>query len=302
MTQPLASWLTDNPLPDPFSTDSKEERGRVLVVGGSTQVPGAVWLAARAALHAGAGKLHVATTASTSVALASRLPEAMVTALQVDAQGEIARLSAAIRTAAANTDCLLVGPGMAEPPPARRLVSNLVSLAHSPCVLDAGAISGWKALANANMIGIVTPHAGEMATAAGLTREEVQVAPLQIAREFARAARCVVVMKGVPTYVVDQEGDTLEYCVSAPGLGTSGSGDVLAGLIAGLVARGAAPRTAAAWGVWLHGESGRTLGERIGPVGYLAREISPEVPRLMRVLRVASSAHAEASSGSGATA
>lgn len=282
MIQPLPAWLADHPLPDPFSTDNKEERGRVLVVGGSTQVPGAAWLAGRAALHAGAGKLHVGTTASTSVALAARLPEAMVTALPADAQGEIARLNPGIRTAAASADGVLVGPGMAERTPTRRLVADLVSLACSPCVLDAGGISGWKALADASMIGVVTPHTGEMATAAGVTREEVEASPLEIARQFARAARCVVVMKGVPTYVVDREGDALEYHVAAPGLGTSGSGDVLAGLIAGLVARGAAPRTAAAWGVWLHGESGRALGERIGPVGYLAREISPEVPRLMR--------------------
>ncbi len=281
MIQPLAPWLSENPLPDPFATDSKEERGRVLVVGGSTQVPGAAWLAARAALHAGAGKLHVGTTASTAGALAARLPEAMVTALQADAQGEIARLNPSIRAAAANADGMLIGPGMAERSSTRRLVTNLLSLAGSPCVLDAGAISGWKALADTSMIGVVTPHAGEMATAAGLTREEVEADPLEIARQFARTARCVVVMKGVPTYVVDQEGDALEYHVAAPGLGTSGSGDVLAGLIAGLVARGAAPMTAAAWGVWLHGESGRTLGKRIGPVGYLARDISPEVPRLM---------------------
>ena len=280
--QTLVTWLAHNPLPNPFATDSKEERGRVLVVGGSKQVPGAAWLATRAALHAGAGKLHLGTTASTAVALAARLPEVMVTGLQADGQGEIARLNTIIRDAAAEADGLLVGPGMAARAATARLVANLVSRARSSCVLDAGAICGWKALADSNSIGLVTPHSGEMAAATGLTREEVDASPLQIAREFARAARCVVVMKGVPTFVVDPQGDALEYYVAAPGLGTSGSGDVLAGLIAGLIARGAAPKTAAAWGVWLHGESGRSLGERIGPVGYLAREISPEVPRLMK--------------------
>lgn len=289
MIQPLPSWLETNPLPDPFSTDNKEERGRVLVMGGSTQVPGAAWLSARAALHAGAGKLHIATTAATALALAAQLPEAMVTALQADTRGEIARLNPTIRAAAAKADAVLVGPGMAAQNPKSRLVANLVSLARSACVLDAGAISGWKALTDASVVGVVTPHTGEMAAAAGLTREEVETRPLQIAREFARAAKCVVVMKGVPTYIVDTDGAALEYHVAAPGLGTSGSGDVLAGLIAGLVARGAEPRTAAAWGVWLHGESGRTLGERIGPVGYLARDISPEVPRLMRDSPAASS-------------
>ena len=280
--EPLADWLARHPLPDPFSTENKEERGRVLVVGGSVQVPGGVWLAGRAALHAGAGKLQVATTSSTAVPLAVRLPEAMVLALTEDPHGEIARVNAATFKVAREADAVLVGPGMGSQRSSRRLVCDVLAVVQCPWVLDAAAIIEPQAIARFGT-GVVTPHAGEMAKAMGLEREEVEARPLEIARDYASRAGCIVVMKGVPTHVVDADGTALEYCAQAPGLGTSGSGDVLAGLIAGLIARGAAPMAAAAWGVWLHAQAGLALGARVGPVGYLAREISPEVPRLMHV-------------------
>lgn len=279
--QSLDDWLRDNPLPDPFATESKEERGRVLVVGGSAQVPGAAWLAGRAALHAGAGKLQVATTSSTAVSLAVRLPEAKVSPLTEDPHGEIARVNTATIQAARNADAVVVGPGMAPHRATRRLVCDLLAVMRSGWVLDAGAILKPADIAAFALPGVVTPHVGEMATAMDLTREEVAADPLQVATQFAAQAGCVVVMKGVPTYVVDHAGTALKYLVHAPGLGTSGSGDVLAGLIAGLMARGASPTTAAAWGAWLHGNAGLQLARQVGPVGYLARDISPQVPQLM---------------------
>ena len=277
---PLAAWLKDHPLPDPFATESKEERGRVLVVGGSAQVPGGVWLAGRAALHAGAGKLQVATTSSTAVPLAVRLPEARVIAMTEDPNGEIARVNAATFQTAREADGVLIGPGMGGQRSARRLVCDVLAGLECPWVLDAAAIVEPRAIARFRN-GVVTPHAGEMAKAMGMEREAVEADPLAAARDYACSAGCVVVMKGVPTHVVDADGTALEHEVLAPGLGTSGSGDVLAGVIAGLVARGAEPLVAAAWGVWLHAQAGLALGARVGPVGYLAREISPEVPRLM---------------------
>lgn len=298
MSQRLdAAWLGRHPLPDPLSTESKEERGRVLVIGGSATVPGAAWLAGRGCLHAGAGKLQIGISRAAAIALAARLPEAMVLPLASDAQGEITRLSPAALKALRSADATLIGPGMADSASTRALVGRALGVATSACVLDAGAIGGWKAIAKSRASCIVTPHAGEMAAATGLTREEVEAAPLRIAMEFATAAACWVVMKGVPTHVVDPGGNALEHHVVAPGLGTSGSGDVLAGVLAGLLARGAEPWVAAAWGVWLHGEAGRMLGERVGPVGYLARDISPEVPGLMHARSSASAPRPRAAAG-----
>jgi hydroxyethylthiazole kinase-like uncharacterized protein yjeF len=268
-------------LPDPFETESKEERGRVLVIGGTRQVPGAAWLAARASLHAGAGKLQVATVDGTAIALAVGLPEAMVMPLPEDPEGGIARLTEDVLLAAKHADAVLLGPGMADGAATEAIVADGLQHADCPVVLDAGAIVAWRPILPLRHPVVVTPHAGEMAAALGCERDAVEADPVGCARKLADRAACIVVMKGVPTFIVAGD-DVLEFCVEAPGLGTSGSGDVLAGLIAGLIARGAAPIVAAGWAVWLHGRAGRRLGDRIGPVGYLARDISPEVPALMQ--------------------
>lgn len=276
------AWLRAHPLPDPFATSDKEERGRVLVLGGSADVPGAVLLAGTAALHAGAGKLHIATARPVARQLAIALPEAMVSPVPIDARGELASLPASIRAAAAQTDALLLGPGMAPGRAADALVAKLLRTTSAACVIDAGAIGkGLRALPK-GATAIVTPHAGEMAAATGLDRADIEADPARVALAFARDYRCIVVMKGVPTYIATPSGELLRFSVRAPGLGTSGSGDVLAGLIAGLLARGTAALPAAAWGVWLHGRAGLALGESMGPVGYLARDLSPRVPALMQ--------------------
>ena len=277
------AWLRAHPLPDPFATSDKEERGRVLVLGGSADVPGAVLLAGTAALHAGAGKLHIATARPVARQLAIGLPEAMVSPVPIDARGELASLPASIRAAAAETDALLLGPGMAPGRAANALVPKLLrKTSATACVIDAGAIGkGLRALPK-GATAIVTPHAGEMAAATGLDRTDIEADPARVALAFASDYRCIVVMKGVPTHIATPAGELLRFSVRAPGLGTSGSGDVLAGLIAGLLARGTAALPAAAWGVWLHGRAGLALGESMGPVGYLARDLSPRVPALMQ--------------------
>lgn len=276
------AWLRKHPLPDPFATEDKEGRGRVMVVGGSARVPGAVLLAGKAALHAGAGKLHIATAKPVAQALAIALPEAMVSPLPVGARGEISGIPPMLAKDIADTDALLIGPGMSPSRTTEALVTRLLRNTHGVCVLDAGAISARGLSARPDGVScIVTPHAGEMAAATGLDRDEVEAEPLRVARIFAREFGCIVAMKGVPTYIVSAE-IALRFEIAAPGLGTSGSGDVLAGLIAGLLARGTEPFTAIAWGVWLHGQAGLALAKREGPVGYLARDISAMVPALLR--------------------
>ena len=91
----------------------------------------------------------------------------------------------------------------------------------------------------------------------------------------------LVLVKGVKSHIVAPGGPCWRYAGGGPGLGVSGSGDVLAGIVGGLLARGATPLDALLWGVWLHGEAGRRLGETVGPVGFLAREIPGEVPALI---------------------
>ncbi len=114
-----------------------------------------------------------------------------------------------------------------------------------------------------------------------VSKHQVQAAPLQIAREVAARLRAVVVLKGAVTIIAAPDGRAFHNTAGNTGLGTSGSGDALSGLVAGLCARGADPLRAAIWAVHLHARAGDALARRIGHHGYLARELLPEIPRLL---------------------
>jgi hydroxyethylthiazole kinase-like uncharacterized protein yjeF len=150
-------------------------------------------------------------------------------------------------------------------------------------VLDAAAIGAVRQINLASGgrtgCGVITPHAGEMARLTGLSREAVEADPLEVARQVAADHQVVVVMKGAQTWVVSPQGKAWLNEAGPAGLATSGSGDVLAGAISGLLARGATPVQAAAWGVFLHAQAGRRLSLATGPLGFLAREILPWLTR-----------------------
>jgi NAD(P)H-hydrate repair Nnr-like enzyme with NAD(P)H-hydrate dehydratase domain len=110
---------------------------------------------------------------------------------------------------------------------------------------------------------------------------EVEADPLAAGRACAERYNAVTLVKGVESHVAAPDGSAFRYAGGGPGLGISGSGDTLAGIVGGLLARGCDPLTALLWGVWCHGEAGRRLGEKVGTLGYLAREIPDEVPALL---------------------
>ena len=261
-------------LPDPNDGESKEDRGRVLIVGGSREVPGAALLAAHASLRAGAGKLHIAAPADVAPAIAIAMPEARVSGLAATTRGEIAVVSDAILAAAGESDALLIGPGMAPSKTTQRVGGALTARARH-VVLDAGALGADPAEST-----VITPHFGEMATLLGCSKDEVANDAEDIARRYAREHGLVVVLKSATTYIAAPAGDLWVHRGGSIGLGTSGSGDVLAGIIAGLMAQGAAAEQAAVWGVVLHGAAGTTLSKRVGIVGFLAREIADAIPRI----------------------
>jgi NAD(P)H-hydrate repair Nnr-like enzyme with NAD(P)H-hydrate dehydratase domain len=128
---------------------------------------------------------------------------------------------------------------------------------------------------------ILLPHAGEMASLLECEEDEVEADPLGAGRRCADRYDAVTLVKGVESHIVAPDGQAFHYGGGGPGLGVSGSGDMLAGIVGGLLARGADPLTALLWGVWCHGEAGRRLGKRIGTLGYLARELADEVPALL---------------------
>ncbi|MGG5820439.1 NAD(P)H-hydrate dehydratase [Falsiroseomonas sp. HW251] len=279
------------PLPQHRDSDDKDARGAVLVIAGSVEVPGAALLAGLAALRAGAGKLQIATCRSVAPGLAVAVPEARVTGLEETTGGEIAageadRLAEQIR----NCDAVLLGPGMMDGDTAFSLTSGILERctgAGVPFVLDAAALHGLldcrETLRAESLAGrvVITPHAGEMATLLGVTREAVLADRLGAAREAASRLQLIVAMKGGATFVVTPQGQAWTYSSANVGLATSGSGDTLAGIVAGLLARGATPVTATLWGVFLHGEAGAKLARSQGPVGFLARELLAEIPSIM---------------------
>jgi hydroxyethylthiazole kinase-like uncharacterized protein yjeF len=278
------------PLPDPAAasapgTEGKEARGRVLVVGGGCRCPGSVELSGVSALRAGAGKLQMAVAQDAALHLALSVPESRVMGLRCDSRGEIAQSSADVDACAKQADAIVVGPGMEVAPATRQLADHLMHVSRALFVLDAGgldaALLGRLGRTRGPRGVIMTPHHGEMAQMLDLDVAEVAARPMELAREFAQRSGVVLVLKAAETFVASPDGEVWVNREGSVGLGISGSGDVLSGIIAGLAARGATPEQAAAWGVYLHARAGAALEKKMGPVGYLAREIAREVPALM---------------------
>ena len=272
----LRAW----PLPRPDADSDKESRGRVLVIGGSRELSGAVVLAATAALRAGAGKLMVAVSEAGAGGVSQSLPEARVMGLGEAHDGSFV-FDRRLGELAAKADALLVGPGMAGDNAA--FIAALVPHLHDGVlVLDAGAMDAVHQCANRRCL--ITPHAGEMAHLLGTDKASVEADPPATALDAARRLGVVVVLKGPLTCIADAQGRLWQHEGGNAGLGTSGSGDVLSGVIAGLAARGAPPEQAAAWGVALHARAGDRLARATGEIGYLARELPGEIPALMSFL------------------
>ena len=243
-------------------------------------------LTGTAALRAGAGKLVIATPQSAAQAVALAVPEARVIALPESSDGGPTFYALPLlQPLSAATAALVVGPGMMGREATLSFVQTILPMfRQSTVVLDALAMDCVRALARFEQPVILTPHAGEMAHLTGGEKEDLQEEPLAAALRHAQAWNAVLALKGPTTVIAGPQRQCWSHSAYAPGLGTSGSGDVLAGLIAGLAARGAAPEQAAVWGVALHARAGQALASRQGVVGYLARELSAEVPAIMHAL------------------
>ncbi|SNR62746.1 NAD(P)H-hydrate dehydratase [Paracoccus sediminis] len=280
-----AAWLRAHPLPVHDDVD-KNERGRVVLIGGSAQVPGGVRLTTEAAFQSGAGKVQLAVPDILAIPLGVLLPEAGMFALPTDETGEIAG-TRPVEPLLDHCDCLAIGPAMGSVDAAGRILEAILPRAEAcSVILDAAAVAAGhdRLPLLRRMAGrlILTPNAGEMAALTGKDRDAVMKGRARMLVPLAQDLGAVVVLKGPTTMLANPQGDLALYGGGGAGLATGGSGDVLAGIIAGLSARGLGPWEAACWGVWLHGEAGRRLSERHGPVGFLARQLPAETPGLMR--------------------
>lgn len=283
-----AAWRTAHPLPEHQSGTDKNSKGRVLLIGGSRFVPGALGLTGEAVLRSGAGKLQIATVDAAAMHLGVLVPEAAMIGLPTDDDGEIAPEAVDVLVEPTrHCDCLLIGPGMVSRPAAAALIGGLFAVLEPQhvAVLDAAAISCscdlQSIIAGRGGKVVMTPHHGEMEQLSGISTEEIAADPVAAALSVARHFNAVIVLKSGETVIAGPDGQALLYTNDCVGLATGGSGDVLAGIMGGLVAQGLEPFDAAAWAVWLHGEAGQRAAERIGPIGFLARDLPGEVPGLM---------------------
>jgi hydroxyethylthiazole kinase-like uncharacterized protein yjeF len=278
---------TSFPLPEVPEDGDKEDRGRLLVVAGSRELAGAALLAGVGGLRAGAGKLQIATARSIAPQLAIAVPEARVVGFEETAEGCLAASGIApLLALAEDVQALAIGCGLQHGPPLDAMLDALLaSPLDMPLVLDAAVLGSLAPRADKVRAwrggAILLPHAREMARLMECEPEAVERDPRAAARKAARHYGAAAVVKGPTSFIAAPDGRAFAYDGGGVGLATSGSGDVLAGIVGGLAARGADPLTALLWGVWLHGEAGRKLSKEIGRVGFLARELLDRVPGLL---------------------
>lgn len=280
-----SSLLIDWPLPDPDDAADKDERGSVLLVGGSREIPGAIVLAALAAMRAGAGKLCIATAERVSQGLALAVPEARVIGLEETQAGGL-RL-ADVHSLPERVDAVLIGPGMQDEAASVALTQQLLCrYPRAKFVLDTLAMSIVREprdSAGSDAI-IVTPHPGEMAHLTTRGKEEIENDLRDTAIRASERWQVVVALKSSTTIIASPEARAWRHSNGNSGLAVSGSGDVLSGIITALCARGATIEQASVWGVALHARCGHELSRSVGPIGFLAREIPDAIPGLMKSL------------------
>ena len=281
MVAVTADLLREWRLPDPGPDGDKHTRGNLVVLGGTAATPGAVLLAGLAGLRAGAGRLQLMTVDAVSAQLGVAVPEAMVTSLATDESGAVAAEGELLAGShVREADAAVIGPGMSGATCGALVRHVLTSLDSTPAVVDAGALVALATFdPTSDFLGgplVLTPNAGEAAALLGV---ETVVENEEVAATIAATFGAVVSVKG---WIAHPDGTTWQISAGNPGLGTSGSGDVLAGLVGGLLARGASAAQAAVWGQYLHATAGDRLAARVGRLSFLARELLDEAPAVLR--------------------
>lgn len=284
-------WVATH-LPERPSRAHKGDFGRVMVIAGSTEYPGAAMLTALGAMRAGAGLVRVAAAESVAARLAGIVPELTWMMLDEEAPGFIAPSGwRRMTTEVDRHDAAVIGPGLGAHPATQRRTRNLISGLRVPTVIDADGLNALAAGGNwwtglrAQLV--LTPHPGEFSrlTNAEAPSSDDDDARLAAARDAALRWQQIVVLKGANTVVADPDGDVLRSAVSTPAMATAGTGDLLAGAIGAFLAAGMRPFEAAGCAVAVHGAAGLLAEDRIGRAGVMARDIAALFPAAIEQLR-----------------
>ena len=278
-------------LPERPPDGHKGTFGTVVVVAGSRGLTGAAYLSATAGVRAGAGLVRLLVAEGIYPILAVKCTEAMATPLPEEGPGALGPTALGeIEEHLGTARAALLGPGLGRHPATWELVRRLVPRIGCPLVLDADALNALGEVRGrlgrpGDVPRVLTPHPGEMARLTGRSTREIQGARQEVAIAAAREWEAVVVLKGARTVVAAPDGRRSEDPHQVPALASGGTGDVLGGLIAGLIAQGLDPYTAAVTGVYVHAEAGRRLEARLGTAGVLASELLGEIPPVMKTMR-----------------
>jgi len=268
----------------------KGDRGHLLVIAGSTGKTGAAAMTALGALRAGAGLVTLGIPAGLNSIMEVKLTEAMTAPLPETAQGMLSmKAKEAILDLARGKSAVAIGPGLSVNPETAALVREIIASCDLPMVIDA---DGLNALADEPGIlekldnkKILTPHPGEMARLTGMKSGDVQSDRIEAVRRFTERYNCCLVLKGARTIITDSPERIYINPTGNPALSSGGSGDVLTGIISGLLTRGMPVIEAASAGVYLHGLAGDLLAEDMGEAGVIAGDILDVLPGLMKDLK-----------------
>lgn len=275
-------------LPRRGPTAHKGTAGRVLVVGGSVGLTGAVVLASTAALRAGAGLVTAGVPASVNNALEAAMIEPMTWPLPESPERALATAAAPMILARAReAQVVALGPGLSRDPEAAELARRVVASSSAPIVLDADGLNAFAGCAGElarrapGVALIVTPHVGEMKRLTGIAAQEIERGRLTLPARLAREWNAVVVLKGAPTVIAAPDGRMTVNPTGNPGMATAGMGDVLTGVIAAFLAQGLAPYDAARCAVFVHGLAADVAHERVGTLSLVAGDVTATLPQVL---------------------
>jgi ADP-dependent NAD(P)H-hydrate dehydratase / NAD(P)H-hydrate epimerase len=269
------------------SASHKGDFGHLLVVGGYPGMTGAPALSSLAALRCGAGLCTLAVPKDLNLAMEAKLTEVMTKSLTQTEQGGLSSAAASeIRALLKGKTALALGPGMGTSEEARRLLADLLPAVDVNIVIDADGLNNLVGqldlLRRCPMEVILTPHPGEMARLTGKTTKEVMSDRVGVARSFAEKNQVYVVLKGARSVVAAPDGRVWINVTGNPGMATAGAGDVLTGVIAGLLAQPFKPLDCVLAGTYIHGQAGDLAADRLGEKGLIASDILNDLPAAIK--------------------
>ncbi|UCF89912.1 MAG: NAD(P)H-hydrate dehydratase [Desulfobacterales bacterium] len=261
----------------------KGRTGHVLVVAGSPGKTGAAAMTAMSAVRSGAGLVTLGIPRSLNPVLETQVLEAMTFPLPETHAGALGESAGdVIINLADGKNCLAIGPGLGQSPEIQNLMRRIITTAALPLVIDADGINNLagqvRILREANAPVVLTPHPGEMARLMDTSVGAVQKDRIHSARSFAADFKVHLILKGARTLIAHPDGRIYINPTGNSGMASGGMGDVLTGIIAGLIAQGLPPESAAHAGVYLHGAAADRLAQTIGPFGFLASEVMHTIP------------------------